>query len=307
MIYNIYQVFGYVESSNSKNMLNFDPDSSMTRNFCLISFLLFILSSCGPMPRSHTDKMTTKVIFLHHSTGKRILRGNKPKWAYKFFKNNRIAEHFTSFSKKQNIDLTFHTLEYPSRKGYGWNNYPYDYYTIWVKNRDSNYFRGEPNLETLAAKYDVIVLKHCFPVGLLKADSKAPDIDSSEKTLSNYSLQYTALKERMHEFPEKKFIVWTGPALVENQTNSERAYRYRIFYDWLLNEWDETGDNIFLWDLYKLQTEGGLYLQVKYAANTNDSHPNSVFSEKVSALFANRILGVVKGEGDIQKLTGEFD
>jgi hypothetical protein len=37
-----------------------------------------------------------------------------------------------------------------------------------------------------------------------------PNIASSVKSEENYKLQYNALKAKMHEFPNKRFIVWTG-------------------------------------------------------------------------------------------------
>ena len=102
-----------------------------------------------------------------------------------------------------------------------------------------------------------------------------PDINSEERRLENYKLQYDALKQKMHEFSDKKFILWTPAALVENMTTEEQALRTREFYEWMINEWNEEGDNIYLWDFYKLETEGGLYLKHEYAVSPDDSHPNS--------------------------------
>ena len=39
----------------------------------------------------------------------------------------------------------------------------------------------------------------------------------------------------------------------------------REFFQWVKNEWDTEGDNIFIWDFYELETEGGIYLTEKNA------------------------------------------
>ena len=108
-------------------------------------------------------------------------------------------------------------------EGYPWANYPYDYYNIWVKHAGDAPYQGEPTLEMLTKEYDVIVWKHCYPVGNILPDTGTPDVDSAEKRLENYKLQYAELKEKMRSFPDTKFIVWTGAALTEATTHSRRG------------------------------------------------------------------------------------
>ena len=62
----------------------------------------------------------------------------------------------------------------------------------------------------------------------------------------------------------------------------------------MTDEWDEKGDNIFIWDFYKYETEGGLYLQDKNARSPDDSHPSVEFSARVARLFCNYILDVIR-------------
>ena len=99
----------------------------------------------------------------------------------------------------------------------------------------------------------------------------------------------------MHEFPNNKFIVWTPAVHVKNNITLEEAQRTYDFYKWVKNEWDEKGDNIFIWDFYKYETEGDLYLQDKYATGINDSHPNKQLSGKLAPLFAQFIIDVADG------------
>ena len=106
--------------------------------------------------------------------------------------------------------------------------------------------------------YNVIIFKHCFPVSRISEDTGNPDINSDDKRIENYKLQYDALKKKMHEFPNNKFIVWTPAVCTKNQMTEDEAKELNNFYKWMIDEWDEKGDNIFIWDFYKYETEGGL-------------------------------------------------
>jgi hypothetical protein len=155
----------------------------------------------------------------------------------------------------------------------------------------------------LTPKHNVIVFKHCFPVSAIEPDTGKADVNSQDKRIENYKLQYAALKKKLRAFPKTKFIVWTGAALVKGETNEASARRARTFFDWVRKEWDEPGDNIYLWDFYALETEGGLYLKSAYASG--DSHPNEAFSRKVAPMLCKRIVDVIDGDGDSGSLTGK--
>jgi hypothetical protein len=150
----------------------------------------------------------------------------------------------------------------------------------------------------LTPSYDMIIFKHCYPVGEILEDTGIPDINSDEKRVENYKLLYVALKEKMHEFPENKFILWTPAALVRNSTTEARAVRTRQFYEWMVNEWDEGGDNIYLWDFYQYETEGELYLRNEFASGEDDSHPNREFSGRTAPLFGQFIIDCIEGNVD---------
>lgn len=156
----------------------------------------------------------------------------------------------------------------------------------------------EPTLEILTKEFKVIIMKHCFPVGRIMEDTGKPDIDSEVKRLENYKLQYIALRNKMQSFPENKFIVWTPSALVSNQVTRDQAERTYEFYKWMLDEWDEKGDNIFIWDFYKYETEGGMYMVDDYAYNANDSHPGKNFSGKIAPLLSQFIIDVIESKID---------
>lgn len=205
-----------------------------------------------------------------------------------------VPAWFTNYNIANGTNYQITEQAFPKAKPYGWNNYPYDYYNIWVKNGENDYFKEEPTLKTLTPKYDLIVFKHCFPISDIKEDLGTGNIDSPEKRIENYKLQYQALKEKIHQFPETKFVLWTGAALVQNETTPEKAARSREFFNWVKNEWDEENDNIFIWDFFELETEGGNYLKDEYAVSPNDSHPNTAFSETAAPLFCQKIIDTIE-------------
>ncbi len=226
---------------------------------------------------------SANIIFLHHSTGNNVWQGGVAKWFADFNAGNGTSYEIT--------ERTF-----PSGDPYAWKNYPFDYWNIWVKNAGPEPYMEEPTLEILTKDYNVIVFKHCYPVSNILEDTGNPDIASEEKRAENYKLQYAALKEKLHQYPDVKFIVWTGAAQVEKKTNPENGARAREFFTWVKNDWDQPGDNIYIWDLFELETEGGLYLKNEHAAADNNSHPNEVFCQEVAPKFAQRIVDVIQGK-----------
>lgn len=240
-----------------------------------------------------------KIVFLHHSTGEAIWHGNTNRYIYKLTKKGDVQKFFTDYNKKNKTNYEITGMTFPKEAPYGWNNYPFDYYNIWVKNSGEKSYLEEPTLEMLTSKYDVIIFKHCFPVSRISEDTGMPDIDSDEKKIENYKLQYNALKQKMHEFPNNKFIVWTPAVCTKNKMTEDQAKRTSQFYKWLIEEWNEKGDNIFIWDFYKYETEGGLYLSEKNADGPDNPHPNKEFSARVAPLFGRYIIDVIESSTEI--------
>ncbi len=233
----------------------------------------------------------TRVIYLHHSTGGVIWEGG-------------VAAAVAAHNDEAGTAYAIEERAYPNDP-YPWENYPYDYYNIWVANAGDTPYEGQDTLEILTHDYDVIVFKHCFPVSGIGADTGAPDVASSAKTLENYRAQYAALKDKLHEFPEHRFLVWTGAALTASSSDAEQGARAREFFTWVKEEWDEPGDNVFVWDFFELETEGGDFLLDAYSADGGgDSHPSADFAAAVAPLFATRLVDVIEGRGDTGSLTG---
>lgn len=262
------------------------------RTLLLITAII-VLAGC-----STNHEEMKKAIFLHHSTGYSIWLGKTNNYIYKLTGKGDVQKFVGQYNRKNKTSYEVSERFFPNKEPYGWKNYPYDYYNIWVKNAGDTPYMEEPTLEMLTEEYDVIAFKHCFPVSRIQPDTDtvAPDIDSEIKTLENYKLQYASLKEKMHQFPENRFIVWTPAVNTQNLMSEEEAIRTREFCDWIVNEWDEKGDNIFVWDFYSYETEGGLYLPEKNAVSPDNSHPGIEFSARVAPLFGQFIIDVIESK-----------
>lgn len=230
------------------------------------------------------------VVFLHHSTGGILIY------------EGGINEWIDSYNKTHKTNYRMTDIEYPDPNSFG--NMPYDYWNIWVDHEGSKPYKNQPTLELLTKKYSVIIWKHCFPVSSIVADKGSPDTKSSTQSIANYKLQYNALKAKMRQFSKNRFILWTGAALIQKETDENQATRAKKFFNWVKNQWDEPGDNIFIWDFRQLETEGGLYLIAKNS-NGQDSHPGGRFAKSVTPLFGKRIVEVIQGRGDSGSLTGQ--
>ena len=235
------------------------------------------------------------VLFLHHSTGGVI-------WS------NGAEDGFGEHNAANGTSYSIVDAAYPDDP-YPWANYPYDYWNIWVNNEGSSPYMGQDTLEILTPSYDVIVFKHCFPVSNMVADEGPADIASSTPSRQNYELQYLALRDKLRSFPDTRFVVWTGAANVDpnpaDTYQQEEAQRASDFFAWVHTEWDEPDDNIFVWDFWQLETDGGLFLPEADAESPGDSHPNSTFAASVAPLFIQRLIDVIEGRGDTGSLTGE--
>jgi hypothetical protein len=282
----------------------------------LITVFIILLTSCSNKEES---KSNMNIVFLHHSVGefiwdgkppsilKRAIKKISPKLADNLF--NRFADlpnYFKVYNQDNSKNFSITEIDFPKLKPYGWNNNPFDYYNIWVVNEGDQQFLTEPTLEILTKDYEVIIFKHCYPINNIKPNLDSANINSWIPTLDNYKLQYNAIRDKLHMFSDKKFILFTGAAQVQSTLNEEEALRSKMFFDWVINNWDISDDNIYLWDLYSLQTEGGLYLKNEYAMSPNDSHPNKGFASKASKLLFNRIIDIIDNNGEKTELTGEY-
>ncbi len=268
--------------------------------FFLSAIVLFVFNSgCQNSNSSDmNDEKSKQVLFLHHSTGKIIWQGGNnivTKVKGKLGMKGAVEKWFDKYNRSNNTNYQIREMAFPKKQPYGWKNYPFDYYNIWVKHGDEESFMEEPTLKTLAPQYDLIVFKHCFPASRIVFDGTS-DIDSERKMVENYKMQYIALKKELHKYPDTRFLLWTPPALTRAKSSPEAARAATGFSEWVVNEWDQSGDNVFIWDFRTLETGGGDYILPENSVDERDSHPSHALAKKVYPLFGQRMVDVLELE-----------
>jgi uncharacterized protein YjdB len=264
------------------------------RNSIFIILYFILLSSAG-------TGYSQDVIFLHHSTGGGVYyEGNVAAWI-----DNYNTQHSTSYNVTER--------SYPNTP-YPWQNYPYDYWNLWINNGCDN---SDPDIECLSglcANYNVIIFKHCFPGSDIVADDPSPTISSPKQTVANYKLQYRALRDLMDTYPNNKFIVWTLAPNHRLATNDADAARAKQFVDWVKNEWlsedGESHPNIYIFDFWGIVAESNPSpvngkvncLKYDYELSHNDynSHPNPLANETAGPVFAQFIVNTIENVENIK-------
>ena len=238
------------------------------------------------------------IIFLHHSTGGNV------------YDQGGVSNWFANYNSVHSTNYLITEKAYPNTP-YPWENYPYDYWNLWINSSCNN---ADPDIECLnklCADYNVIIFKHCFPGADIVANIGSPSVSSSVKCLANYKLQYKALRDLMDSYPDNKFIVWTLAPLHRLATSVENAARAREFVEWVKNDWlTEDGKahpNIYIFDFFGLVAESsptpanGRVNCLKYdyerSHTSNDSHPNLLANQTVGPIFAQFIVNTIQDQG----------
>lgn len=248
---------------------------------------------------AHTLK-SQDVIFLHHSVGNNV------------YEDGKVAEWIDAYNSESGRSINLSERDYPDTP-WPWNNYPYDWWKLWV---DGSCNSADPDIEclnTLAEDYDLIIFKQCYPGASILANSETPDVTSDVKTVDNYKEQYRALRGVFDSYPDTRFMVWTLTPLHRLSTNTDRANRAHEFVEWVKNEWlSEDGQahpNIYVFDFFGLiaepdpSPEYGAQYRLKYiferSHSESDSHPNDSANAYVGPHFAIAITEVFYPEGTV--------
>lgn len=252
-------------------------------------YLVLICIFCATVNNAYSQK----VIFLHHSTGNNV------------YKEGNVISLMDSYNKANGRSLVITERSYPNDP-WTWSNYPYDYWKLWIGGSCNP---ANPNIEcmnTLASKYDMVILKHCFPGADILPNTGKPDVNSDVKTLENYKEQYRALRSLFDSYPRTKFMIWTLTPLHRLDTSPENALRAYEFVKWVNKEWltedGKSHPNIIIFDFYSLIAElnGNQANSVRYCLKydfekshtDSDSHPNVVANQYVGPIFVKAITDV---------------
>lgn len=235
-----------------------------------------------------------KALFLHHSTGGGL------------YSQGKVSDWVKTYNSANSSNFQITERSYPDTP-WPWENYPYDYWKLWVNNDCDN---SNPNIEclpSLASNYGLVIFKHCYPGASINPDTGSPDITSSIKSLENYKLQYRALRTLMDGMPDKKFMVWTLVPLHRLATTTEEAARAYEFVKWVKNNWltedGKSHPNIFIFDFFSLAAEmnenptNGKQYCLKYeyegSHTSEDSHPNALANQTIGPFFSKAVVDVL--------------
>lgn len=201
----------------------------------LILLLIFLLTAVSVFSQKN------KAIFLHHSTGDNL------------FNQGKVANWVNTYNDVNATSFQIETRTFPNTP-WPWENYPYDYWKLWVDHSCDNNDLDIECLPSIASGYDLVIYKHCYPGADIDSDTGSPDITSKVKSLENYKLQYRALRDLMDQMPEKKFMLWTLVPLHRLATNAAAAARANEFVNWVKTQWlSEDGNvhpNIYIYSTF---------------------------------------------------------
>ncbi len=240
-----------------------------------------------------------KAYFLHHSTGGGV------------YNQGNVEDKINAYNQENGTNYQIDEKPYPTNP-YPWHNYAYDYWNLWINGVCDNSDPDVECLESMLERYEIIIFKHCYPGSDIVPDIANPSVSSSVKCLANYKLQYRALRDKMANFPNKKFVVWTlAPRhrLYAPAQSAERAARAREFVNWVKNEWlTEEGrgpSNIYIFDFFNIVAESDpnppngqvncLKYEYERSHTGNDSHQNQQANEVAGEAFANFLINNVYG------------
>lgn len=274
-------------TSNSRrtesNRMKFRQKLLITGAICLIVGTLLVGTGYA---------QTINVVFLHHSTGDNL------------YSEGNVAAWFTNYNSTHGTDYQVEERSYPNSP-YPWNNYPYDYWNLWVNGACDNSDPDIACMDLLTQNYDVVIFKHCYPGADIALDSGDPDVTSSDKELQNYQVQYQELRELMDTYPNTKFIVWTLVPLHRLATDADTATRAKQFVDWVNETWlTESGShpNIFIFDFWGYAAEqdptpaqgevNTLRYEYERSHTSSDSHPNTLANQTIGPIFSQFIVDV---------------
>ncbi|EKD27623.1 MAG: hypothetical protein ACD_79C00653G0004, partial [uncultured bacterium] len=238
----------------------------MKNKYTIILSILFFLFL------TNVNAANERIVFLHHSTGGNV------------YSQGGVAAWFTNYNSANGTAFQITERAYPNTP-YPWNNYPYDYWNLWINGSCNSASSGIECMSTITQNYEVIIYKHCFPGADVLADTGTPSVSSSRKSLENYKLQYRALRTLMDSYPSKIFIVWTLAPRHRLATNAGNASRAKQFVDWVKNDFltedGKSHSNIYIFDFWNIVAGADNFLKYEYEGSHtgSDSHPNTLANQ----------------------------
>ena len=217
------------------------------------------------------------MVWLHHSTGDRLLRGG-------------LLEAL----RADGVD--FHDINYEEATSDGDGYVIGDHTDIpdWPRTFNTPASFDVVRSWELAGgrQHDVVMFKSCYPNSRIASDARLEELKG----------HFDALLPTFAAHPDILFIPMSTPPLVKASTPPDAARRARTLSRWLTGEYPRDLKNLKVFDLFDALAitsgeAGGDTLAPQFATGLGDSHPSPEGARAVTRLFIPWFNRVVREAG----------
>jgi hypothetical protein len=228
---------------------NVHPRSGLPFFFLLVAVALFIFEPAGARADDASPPgQTTKLIFIHHSTGENWLADDNGQLGRKLGENNYFVSDTNYGWGPDGIGDRTDIPNWPE-----WFTSPESGRILKAVYSESG--RHSPYSRSLTdpgGENEIVMFKSCFPNSDLEGKPTDRPARGDGLTVSNAKAIYNELLTYFATRPDKLFVVITAPPL-QDPTHARNA---RAFNNWLVHDWlsSYAGRNVAVFDFYNVLT-----------------------------------------------------
>ncbi len=230
--------------------------------------------TAGPDPGKPSKQLS--MVWLHHSTGDRLLRGGM-------------------LAALQANGLVFSDINYREAVVDGYVIGDHTDIADWPKAFNTpKFFDAIRTWELTGGRkqHDVVMFKSCYPNSNITSDAM----------LERYKTDFAALLPTFVAHPDILFIAMSTPPLVKRQTTPAAAKRAREWSRWLTGDYAARAKNVKVFDLFDAlaiapDAPNANTLVPQFASGRGDSHPSAEGAQAVTRLFIPWFNRVVREAG----------
>lgn len=249
------------------------------------------LAAAAPLTVAQRAVPTGSAMFVHHSTGRYMLR------------DSGVRSILEWHDAARGTDIRFWDHDYHSGNSYTGIILPDStVHPDWSYGVEANtitpsgyrdIYDGSAFRDSLFARHDVIIFKNDHSTGDIADDAQ----------LQQYFADYLAIRDVLDQHPDKLFVLMSGPPRRPEAIGNAEADRARAFYEWLQSPAFMHGHpNLMFFDLFDAlaypddpaDPERNM-LRAEYRlppAGSTDSHPNELANTTVGPLIAALLISI---------------